>query len=71
MLSYLNNEKIKKTRNVSKPQDDINNLFIWKVVTDPFLVAFNNTHPAFSYSGYYEKIDSVHTAFYYKKLKNL
>ena len=71
MLSYLNNEKTKKTRNVSKPQDDINNLFIWKVVTDTFLVAFNNNHPTFSYSGYYEKIDSVHTAFYYKKLKNL
>ena len=65
--SFSNILSTKKYINVFKPQDDTENLFLWKAVIDTQLQAFNNTHPTFSYSGYYENISNITRVFYYKK----
>lgn len=69
--SFSNILSTKKLTNVFKPQDDTENLFLWKAVTGSNLQAFNNTHRDYSYSGYYENITNITRVFYYKKLKDL
>ena len=68
-LLNLENEIENKKRNVRKPEEDIDNFYIWKIVLDHQLPTFYNTHKDYSYSGYSEKMSAITTAFYYKKLK--
>lgn len=67
--NILSSKKSKKS--INKPQDDTENLFLWKAVIDTQLQSFNNTHQDYSYSGYYENVSNITRVFYYKKLKDL
>ena len=51
-LVNLDNEKKDKKLKAKKPEEDVYNFFIWKIVLDHQLQVFYNTHTDYSYSGY-------------------
>tara|TARA_A100001011_G_C14238645_1_gene812224 strand:+ start:239 stop:841 length:603 start_codon:yes stop_codon:yes gene_type:complete len=65
---YLNELNKPNLNKIKKPDEDINNIYKWKIVLDHDLTNFYKNFTDYNYSGHSEKITSITTVFYFKKL---
>ena len=65
---YLNELDEQNKNKIKKPIEDVNNIYNWKVVQDKDLKEFYKNFNDYNFSGHSEKINSITTIFYFKKL---